>query len=72
LTVSDSDWPELGEELSRKVLSVLEDRVYDYQHGSIDVNTLRVTVRSLYDSITGLVSWDVANILAEVLKGLPK
>lgn len=65
-----SDWPTLGEELGRKALEGLDRRIRQHAAGTISDRELWLAVDSLYDAITGLVDWDVANVLYQVREGL--
>lgn len=65
-----SDWPTLGQELGRKALEGLDRRIRQHAAGKITDRELWLTVDSLYDAITGLVDWDVANVLYQVRESL--
>lgn len=65
-----SDWPTLGEELARKALEIMQRRLAQHAAGAITDRELWLAVDSLYDAITGLVDWDVANVLYQVRENL--
>lgn len=66
-----SKWPELQEELSRKALEVLNKRVHEHLvEAKLSERELRLVVDSVYDTISGLVPWDVAEIVYAVRKDL--
>lgn len=61
------EWPELQEELARKALEVLDQRVHQHLvEAKLSERELRLVVDSLYDTISGLVPWEVANLLYSV------
>lgn len=67
--MSDTEWPTHSEELARKVLDVISARTYQAAvEKSISERELRLITDSLYDTISGLVPWDVADVLAQVSK----
>jgi len=66
----DSSWPSHQEELSRKVLEQLQERVFQLDQGEITKRELSLIIDSLYHSITGLVPWEVAELLAKTQKDL--
>jgi len=61
-------WPELGEELARKSLDILHDRVWQFQQGKINKDHLRMVVDTLYDATSGLIDWDVSRLIYSVRK----
>ncbi len=68
-----SEWATHQEELSRKVLTVLEDRVHKHLvEGLIDAQEMRWIADALYDTVSGLVPWEVADTIAQVQKELDK
>lgn len=69
-TSPEKTWPELGEELGRKVIDVLHDRLWELNQGKITDKEMLLIANSLYDSISGLVPWDVANIVYSVREEL--
>lgn len=68
--MTERSWPEMGEELGRKALEGLDRRIAQHAHGTISDRELWLAVDSLYDAITGLVDWDVANVLYQVRQSL--
>lgn len=66
-----SEWPEMQEELARKALEVLDQRVHQHLvEATLSERELRLVVDSIYDTISGLVPWDVANLVYGVRKDL--
>lgn len=66
-----SEWPELQEELARKALEVLGQRVHQhFIEATLSKRELRLVVDSIYDTISGLVPWEVANLVYDVRKDL--
>ena len=67
MTTEAKSWPELQEELARKVIDVLNDRVHMATvTGTITSNELRLVSDALYDAVSGLVPWDIANLVYQV------
>jgi hypothetical protein len=66
-----SEWASHSDELSRKVLTVLESRVHEcVVDGKYDETTLRLIVDSLYDTVSGLVPWDCLDVINTISKEL--
>ena len=65
------EWPELQEELARKALEVLDQRVHQHLvEAKLTERELRLVVDSVYDTISGLVPWEVSNLVYAVRKDL--
>ena len=69
-----SDWPEHSDELARKVLTVAHDRMHQcLVENQFDQATLKLILRSLYDTVEGLVSFpDCADVLVAILQEIEK
>lgn len=69
-----SEWATHQNELARKVVDVINDRLYRHAAGtdesSISERELGLIADALYDTITGLVPWDVADMIAQIRKEL--
>lgn len=68
MPIAAGDWPELGEELARKSLEVLQDRVFEFENGTISKDTLIVAVNTLVSAIIGLAPMEVVDLIYEVRK----
>lgn len=64
----EKSWPELSEELSRKCMDVLVRRAHDLEQGEITKEQFFVAADAIYDTVSGLVPWDVADVIAQVRK----
>jgi hypothetical protein len=63
--VSD-EWPTMQSELSRKALDTLDRLTERFAIGEIDKTALRIGIDTLYDTISGLVPWDIADLVYRV------
>jgi len=72
LSTADREWPTHSEELSRKVIGTLADSIHachvDHKY---DERVLRFIASALYDTVSGLVPWECADIIARAIKELP-
>lgn len=66
-----TDWPELSDELARKAIETTHALVHKHLvEAEIDEKQLRVAVDAIYDIVSGLVPWDIANMIYAVRKDL--
>lgn len=70
--MSEKTWPELGQELARKAVEVLHDRLFKHSDGQISTATMFEIADALYDSVAGLVDWEVADMIYAVRNELKK
>ena len=64
-----TEWASCSEELARKVLGVIETRVYECQVEKLyDEATLKTILNSLNDTVSGLVPWEIADLIAKAIK----
>jgi len=66
------EWPELGEELGRKALDVVADRVSRMDDKELSERELWLIADAVYDTIAGLASWEDANVVYTIRNGLTK
>ena len=59
-------WPELQEELARKAIETVQRFDHLHSAGTISDETFYHVADAIYDCITGLAPWDVANIIYAV------
>lgn len=64
--MTSKSWPELTEELARKALDVVYDRAHRMSEGELSAREMSLIASAVYDTITGLVPWDDANIIAAI------
>lgn len=62
------DWPTLGEELSRKAITALENIVEKYKNDEASRDQVLAVVDALYTTISGLAPWDATNIIIDIGK----
>lgn len=68
---SELSWPELSAELSRKALTVISDSAHKHLvDGELSARELRLIVDAVYDTVSGLIDWDAANVIYAVRKDL--
>lgn len=65
-----SGWPEHQKELARKVSTTLVNRMQKNEDGEISDAELLLIVDALYDTITGLVHWEVSDMVYRVRQEL--
>jgi hypothetical protein len=65
---STDDWPTFGEELSRKAITALETIVEKYENDKATKEQVLAVVDCLYETISGLVTWDVTNTIIDIGK----
>lgn len=62
----------MSEEIGRKALDLVADRVARMDAGELTERELWLITDAVYDTIAGLASWDDANIIYGVRNGLSK
>jgi Mg2+/Co2+ transporter CorC len=62
------DWPTFGQELSRKAIEALEKIVEKYENGQAKKAEALAVVDALYGTISGLVTWDVVDLIVGIGK----
>ena len=65
-----SDWKEFSSELARKTVDKIADLVYKYENKEITLEQAMLATDTIYDLISGLVSWDVADLAYNLKKEL--
>lgn len=68
--MASNEWPELSEELGRKALEALSDRLHVCDQGEISPRELRIALDAIYDVIAGLAPWEDTNAIYDVIKEL--
>lgn len=63
-------WPELGEELAFKALDTVQTRLWEHSQGLIDTAALKACLASIHDTIVGLTSMDVPDVIVSIRKEL--
>ncbi|SER27930.1 hypothetical protein SAMN05216548_11477 [Faunimonas pinastri] len=63
-------WEDIQGELSRKVVEALAERVHQHEQGKITDRELYLVVNSLFDTVSGLVPWDLTDTIYNVRKEL--
>lgn len=68
----EKSWPELGEELGRKAIDVVSIAASKNANGEVTDRELWLICDAVYDCITGLASWEDANLVYQVRQSLSK
>lgn len=63
-------WPELGEELGRKALDVMETTLVRYQDGELSREEVILVVNTIFDTISGLAKWEITDGIYQIRKEL--
>ena len=66
------EWPELAEELGRKAIENLNGYMTKFEAGEISQRELWLVSDAIYDTITGLASWEDAKIIYAIRQSLTK
>jgi hypothetical protein len=63
-----TDWATLGDELSRKAMSVLEERAVRNAEGKLSDGDLKVVIDVICDLTSGLIPWSDWQVLYDAQK----
>lgn len=69
------EFPSSMEELGRKAIDVLSASIAKNAAGEVSDRELMLVAGALYDTVSGLVDWDEADVIAKVfnhLAGVPE
>lgn len=59
----ESDFATQKEEITRKALGTLADAQLRHQDGQISARDLWLVADTIYDTVSGLVDWDIAQLI---------
>lgn len=68
--MSATEFPSFNEELGRKAITVVGDLTAKNAAGEITDREFRIAVGAVYDSISGLVPWEEADVISAVFNHL--
>lgn len=64
--VSESSWPELQEELTRKTVETMSEIAHKHSLGELTDAEVIASVNAVFDVTSGLIPWDVADLLYKI------
>ena len=64
----EKTWSEISKEIARKAIDTVSDLVFKADNNEIDRKQLSVAVGAVYDTISGLVPWDIAELIYNIKK----
>jgi len=62
------EWASLKEELSRKASESAHDLLYRYLEGDLTKAEAKAALNAVYDCVSGLVDWGIADLLRKAIK----
>lgn len=68
----EKTWPELGEELGRKALDVISVNASKLANSEITEREMWLICDAVYDCMTGLTTWEDANVVYAIRNSLSK